>query len=332
MTFRRRLARLAVRSRLAWTHRLPASARDGSTTMLIRYSATPVPERIEDHAKQVRKRAGRYAPAPESLSSERGVAYRRRGKVRRGGFSRTLFRLNRACRAEMATVRYCQIRRETRMVVSDMPDPSWASPLVIVGLLHAAIIAVAAAVAGGIAIWRLRVADKALRFERYHQAAGFLGNKGSGLVARFFGATALWDIAKDQPKEFHVRVMQVYASYLAYPARYQGGELDGKHDPTSPETEMIVELINTDKSAAQRAVEQEENYKLNLYKHSPYTTDENGKVVDNPDHWDYPFVHERGWSGKEAARRSASMPSPPSPESGLFRSTQYVNHPPVHKA
>ena len=200
-----------------------------------------------------------------------------------------------------------------------MVEASWCSPTTVVAAVHALVFLVAALVAWWIANKRLKVADRTLRYERYHQAAGFLGNRGSGLCARFFGVTALWDIAQEHPHEFHIRVMQVFASYLAYPSRYQGGPLHDKHDPTSPETERIVDMINLEKSEEQKAVEHGRGYVLRLYKHSPYTVDGQGRVRDNPEHGDFPFNYDRGPRSTAAASLAPAPPPHGSERGTTFR-------------
>ena len=125
--------------------------------------------------------------------------------------------------------------------------------------LHITVIATAAVIAWKIANKRIKIADRSntiaareLRYQRYHEGARLLGNP--QVAVRLSGAHALWRLARSYPKTHHLMVMDAFAAYLSYPASFpESHPQAGKHDPDSPESVKIIEMINSEKSNAQGA-------------------------------------------------------------------------------
>ncbi len=158
----------------------------------------------------------------------------------------------------------------------------------VAAFLHVAVITITAIIAWKLANKRIKIADQSntiaardLRYQRYHEGARLLGDP--QVAVRLSGALALWRLARSYPKAHHLMVMDAFAAYLSYPASFPKSHPQaGKHDPDSPESVKIIEMINCEKSKAQKRAEHRRGYQLKLANASPYCVDENGKVCLKP--------------------------------------------------
>ena len=116
-----------------------------------------------------------------------------------------------------------------------------------------------------IAYQRSLIANKQSKYERFHEASKLLGARGTTThTGRFAGVETLWKLAQDDPKEFHVEVMGVFAAFLSFPPYYSGGDKCGTVDFESSDTVQIIELVNHHRSPKQRKVEYRRNYEFDL--------------------------------------------------------------------
>ena len=93
----------------------------------------------------------------------------------------------------------------------------------------------------GIAVWRIRIADKqagtasqSLSNERFMSAVELLGHR--NMAIRLGGVAALAEMARSQPKAYHLRVMEIFAAFLAYPPRQRGSDNTEEIDFHSADT------------------------------------------------------------------------------------------------
>ena len=137
------------------------------------------------------------------------------------------------------------------------------------------VVLVAAAVAALLlALWRSRIAERqvdtaqrGLLNERYQKGAEMLGN--AVLSVRLGGIYALWNLAEEHPKQYHVRVMLLFCAFVRSPPgdRRLGVEQVGAGPEIRQgmwqDTEAITEIIQC-RSVAAVAIEQEAGFVLDL--------------------------------------------------------------------
>ena len=149
---------------------------------------------------------------------------------------------------------------------------------------HEAIRTLALVVAGIIGVlfawWRARIADRQARAtelqsktaEKNHLNEQFKsgvelftrseGSAGGNLVTRVGGAATLAEMARLYPHILHVRVMNLFATFLRYnPSRYGGGPDVGKIDFDSPDNREIVDAIDS-RTKVQKMAEVEQDFDL----------------------------------------------------------------------
>lgn len=125
---------------------------------------------------------------------------------------------------------------------------------------------VVAVLALGVAAWRSHIADKeaetasqSLSNERFKSGVELLAHK--NMAVRLGGVAALGEMARLQPETYHLRVMEIFAAFLALPPRFQGGRNDGEIDFDSADTVKIVGSIN-DRTLEQKRIEERSNFNL----------------------------------------------------------------------
>ena len=117
-----------------------------------------------------------------------------------------------------------------------------------------------------IAVIRTRIASsqektdrQRLSDEQFKMGVELLGK--SQMAVRVGGVYVLEDLAKLEPELNHVRVMDVFASFLAYPPRYGSGPNEEKVDFDSADTVAIMKAIGR-RTDEQKKEEEDSDYSL----------------------------------------------------------------------
>lgn len=129
---------------------------------------------------------------------------------------------------------------------------------------YATFLAIVAGVS--VAVIRTRIASnqekidkQRLANEQFQMGAGLLGH--GQMAVRVGGVYVLADLARLEPRLNHVRVMDIFASFLSYPPRYSSGPDEGKIDFDSAETVAIMRAINR-RTDEQKKEEEKSEYSL----------------------------------------------------------------------
>ena len=104
-----------------------------------------------------------------------------------------------------------------------------------------------------------RTTAQALEEERFKMAVDLL--QSDSMAVRIGGVYALVDIAKRHPEKYHVRVMDIFCGFLAYPPVYTDGLKRGKVDLSSIDTLRIIDAIRS-RSKKQKNVEKKAGFSL----------------------------------------------------------------------
>ena len=86
-----------------------------------------------------------------------------------------------------------------------------------------------------LAIWRSIVAERSLLNERYQKGAEMLGS--DVLSVRLGGIYALQRLAEDNPKAYHIHIMQLFCAFVRGPTGKPESYYDPATDYESPRTE-----------------------------------------------------------------------------------------------
>ena len=150
-------------------------------------------------------------------------------------------------------------------------------------------LAVAAAIGLPLAIWRSSIAERqvtaafrqldtaaqSLSDERFKTGIELLGHE--DMTIRVGGVYVLADRARRQPESYHVRTMEIFAAFLAYPPRHSGGDRDGQIDPGSADTTGIVGAIES-RTPEQERVEAHADFHLEQKLNGTHFPLEQGRI------------------------------------------------------
>ena len=140
-----------------------------------------------------------------------------------------------------------------------------------------------------IALWRSIVAERQLRIsqeqvvishqgitnERLKTGIELLGSRNT--TARLGGVYLLVDMTKLDPDKYHIRVMELFVSFLTYPPHFDGGW--GNIDPNSADTRAILEFINERRTEKHISIEKREGFNLRIALSKTSFPMINGKVT-----------------------------------------------------
>ena len=146
-----------------------------------------------------------------------------------------------------------------------------------------------APVAGGLAVWRCRTADRNLRHQQYLTGSELLSsrqedNSDQRYMNRVVGTVTLAKLMEEDPKQYDEKVVKVFERVLSNPPGF-GGDNDGHREgETDYESGDTVEAI---RALRKRSRKQKQAHPPRLWpKNGPLRVEE-GDVVPNPSHEHY---------------------------------------------
>lgn len=95
--------------------------------------------------------------------------------------------------------------------------------------------------------------------EQFSSSVGLLGHR--NMAVRTGAVSALAELGRSNPTKEHVRVMALFAAFLAYPPRYSGGDREGHIDFDSNDTLQVIAAINRT-GPEERHLEKEQGFDL----------------------------------------------------------------------
>ena len=117
--------------------------------------------------------------------------------------------------------------------------------------------------------------------ERYARSAELFAS--AELSARLAGLYALWDLAKEEVKIYHVRIMEILCAFVRNPPELKGWESgDDKYPAQRPDMEAVLALIWV-RSKEQCEWEHAVNYHLNFRKANLFHADLQGANLRGAD-------------------------------------------------
>ncbi len=108
---------------------------------------------------------------------------------------------------------------------------------------------------------RARINDRALLLDRYHRAARMLDSEAQAV--RIGGVSLLDRLARDQPKEYHVDVITLLASFVRHPRADPLGDAGRHHGRLRADVQTAVKAIGA-RDKTRRELERGREFELDL--------------------------------------------------------------------
>ena len=142
----------------------------------------------------------------------------------------------------------------------------WCSPETVVEIGKGAGLVLAAGVAATFARWRYKTADAHLRQEKFRTASKLLADERSGEtnpsnITRVSCITVLGQLARQDPKTYHIAVMSVFENFLTWTTVF--GSDRTVVDPDAEDIREAIRFIES-RTRKQLKVEQREGYEFRL--------------------------------------------------------------------
>lgn len=109
---------------------------------------------------------------------------------------------------------------------------------------------------------RARIDDQSLLHERYRRAAEMLGNRRVQAV-RIGGVDLLGQLAREEPKDFHVQVMRLFTSFVRHPVGDSGDQAPSSFARLRADVQAVLDVIGS-RRKEQITHEVQEGFEVNL--------------------------------------------------------------------
>ena len=147
----------------------------------------------------------------------------------------------------------------------------WCSPETVVEIGKGIGLVLAAGAAAVFARWRYKTADAHLRQEKFHTASKLLADERSGEtnpsnITRVSCITVLGQLARQDPKTYHIAVMSIFENFLTWTTVFGGDRT--VVDPDAEDTREAIRFIES-RTRKQLKMEKKEGYEFKLRYFSP---------------------------------------------------------------